>query len=51
MNFISTVTAETPATRKTDHPLSQSMATEQKEQHVDGRDAVLDLNSLVKPVV
>ena len=48
MNFISTVmTADTRVTRKTDHPLGQSMATEQKVQHVDGRDVVLDLNPLV----
>ena len=31
-------------TRKTDHPLGQSMAMEQKAQHVDGMDVALDLN-------
>ena len=42
------MTADTCVARKTDHPLGQSMATEQKVQHVDGRDVGLDLNPLVR---
>ena len=42
------MTADACVTRKTDHPLGQSMATEQKVQHVDGRDVGLDLNPLVR---
>ena len=45
------ITADTRVTRKTDHPLGQSMATEQKVQHVDGRDVVLDLGPLLRTVV
>jgi hypothetical protein len=45
------LTADTCVTRETDHPLGQSMATEQKVQHVDGRDVVLDLNPLLRTVV
>lgn len=37
--------------QKTDHLLGQSMATEQKVQHVDGRDVALDLNPLLRTVV
>lgn len=43
--------ADTHVTRNTDHPLGQSMATEQKAQHVDGRDVGLGLNPLVKTAV
>ena len=35
--------------QKTDHPLGQSMATEQKVKHVDGKDVALD--PLVRTVV
>ena len=52
VNFISTViTADTRVTRKTDHPLGQSMAMEQKVQHVDGRDVALDLVGSIRTVV
>ena len=42
---------DTRVTGKTDGLLGQSMATEQKVQHVDERDVGLDLNPLVKTVV
>lgn len=43
--------ADTRVTRKTDHPLDQSMARELKVLHVDGKDVALGLNLLVRTVV
>ena len=40
---------ETPV-KQTDHLLGQSMAMEQKVQHVDAKDVALDSNSLAKTV-
>ena len=38
-------------TRKTNHPLGQSMATAQKALHVDGRVVALGLNPHMRAVV